>query len=351
MNGIIIGLAALTNLTGMSSGMNYPTTFECYVDAANENTLTYSECYSSIDDVEEPIYDIYNIYGENRYILIEFTSDKYVLYDKKNEVSVNVFSNNPFQEIADDKLKIYDEDKLGFNFAYYDEYIKDFKCISSSSFLSSYEIHDFIYSRDKKGGEYYSDIKLTSTATVISNAYYFENLKGMHAWNSKGTCAIVSSEILLGYYDTFHSDLIVDEKYDTRTQENIEMDNFKTESFSQSPGVDNYNKDDNDFHDYLVNIARDEIGDDPEVDGMTTGNQIKLINNYLSKQGIDYTTSTSEGNLGDIWTQRAIEIIKNGINNDRPVIANGSGHSVVAYAYDDNYVWVHTGWGWCGATP
>lgn len=52
------------------------------------------------------------------------------------------------------------------------------------------------------------------------------------------------------------------------------------------------------------------MGEDPEVDGMTTLNQIKLINNYLDKRGIKRSMNTSEGNLGDIWTQRAIGIIK-----------------------------------------
>lgn len=80
-------------------------------------------------------------------------------------------------------------------------------------------------------------------------------------------------------------------------------------------------------------------------------NRIKLVNNYLGKQGVSYNLNTSKGNLGDIWTQRFIEIIKRGIDDRHSVISNSSGHSTVAYAYDNQYVWVHTGWCWTGATP
>ena len=44
-------------------------------------------------------------------------------------------------------------------------------------------------------------------------------------------------------------------------------------------------------------------------------------------------------------------MIKNAIDNDRPLFVAGRKHATVAYAYDENMVWVHTGWGYTAATP
>ncbi len=92
--------------------------------------------------------------------------------------------------------------------------------------------------------------------------------------------SIVSIEILLGYYD-----LIILENYDIiLKQETINY--LSITEFNQSPRVDDHPNKKQDFHDYLCKIGKDEIGDDPMVDGMNTQNQIKLLKNYLSKQNI-----------------------------------------------------------------
>lgn len=349
MSSIILGLMTLANITGFASGTNFKV-----ADAYMPNVLMETGVYAASSDdyyTYVDFYgDVYNPSGENRYLEVKFKSGDWVLYDKQNSQSVVRRNHSPFSKSTPDCLKLFDQDELGFEFAYYDEEKNDF--ITSSGILfDSYDIGDYYMSQNKDAGNYYRDIPVSSSAHTAKDYYYFEKLGNMHAWNSKGTCTIVSTEILLGYYDTFYSDLFVDEVYDTRVHQNMNSSDYTVQDFGKSPGVDNYREDDHDFHDYLVDIARDEIGDDPEVDGMTAMNQIKLINNYLGKQGISYKLNTSEGNWGDIWTQRAIGIIKQGINEGRPVISNGSGHSTVAYAYDDEYVWVHTGWGWSGATP
>ena len=212
---------------------------------------------------------------------------------------------------------------------------------------------NYYAAQNSNAGEYYQDIPISDDAHVVENAFYFQNLRRRHAWNSKGTCTIVSLEILLGYEDTFCNDLVVDEHYDVPSLQNTGNVTALSD-FTQSPGVDDCDNDDHDFHDYLCKIAKDEIHDDPaDGDGMTTLNQIALLDNYLEKRGLasSFTKNTSEGNFGDILTQRAVSVIKDGIDHNRPVISNGSGHSTVAFAYDKDYVWVHTGWGWTGATP
>lgn len=115
-----------------------------------------------------------------------------------------------------------------------------------------------------------------------------------------------------------------------------------------APGLKNS---DQRFRDYLLNLTEDVIGVSPVKRGMFTTEQIKLVKRYLKDSGISYSLNTSEGNWGDQITNRAKAIIKNTINENRPVLVNGSGHSTVAYGYDDDYVYVHTGWGYIAATP
>lgn len=348
MDFVILGLTLLANITGFSSGATYQTTTEHLLDALAENGVVSSE-----EDIEKCVNktgDIFNLAGQNRYLEIELSNGRWILYDKLKEATINRYKTNPFEGINADTLKLFDEENLGFGYAYYDESANVFESIGNNAFDEE-SIAAYFAEQGKEAGKYYSDIPLSDDAHVISNYKYFENLKNYHAYNSLGTCTVVAAEILLGYYDTFESDLFVDESYEVIARQNVNGDNIDWTEFSQSPGVDNHLIDDHDFHDYLVGIARDEIHDDPEVDGMTVLSQIGLINNYLNKREIPYSLKTSEGNLADILSQKAVRAIKEGVDDDRPVIANGEKHSVVAYAYDDEYVWVHTGWGWTGATP
>ncbi len=349
MSSILLGLAALSNLTGFASGTNFVSTEAHLFDVLSENNVNAIK----IGDSFSPIAyygDVYNPSGENRYLEVQLQDGDWILYDKRDFCTITRMNSSPFLKAELGAFKLFDEDQVGFGYAYYDDVSNSF--VASNGFLfKDTRVSEYYMSQSKDSGKYYKDIPISETAHLAKDYYYFEKLGKTHAWNSKGTCTIVSTEILFGYYDTFYSDLFVDEKYETRSHQKMNSANYTAKDFDRSPGVDNCVKDDHDFHDYLAGIAKNEVGDDPEVDGMTTLSQMSLVKNYLDKQGIRYELNTSEGNAGDILTQRAIAIIKQGIDNGRPVISNGSGHSTVAYAYDDEYVWVHTGWGWTGATP
>lgn len=348
MNLIILGLSLLADLTGFSSSINYQTTDAHIVDALNKSGITINQ--DGISEYIERYGDVYNLSGQNKYIEIELSNGYWMLYDKSIETIIDYRNNNPFVEANVETLKLFDEENLGFNYAYYDESVDEFISLGRNVFNNDI-VTSYFANKNRSGGNYYDNIPISDDAHVISNYIYFQNLTNAHAWNFLGTSMIVSTEIILGYYDTFESDLFVDESYEFISKQNINDENLSWIDFSESPGADNYQYDDHDFHDYLVDIAKNEIHDNPEQNGMTTKNQIGLVNYYLQKQGIAYSLNTSEGNLGDILTQRAIGIIKSGIDAGRPVIANGTGHSTVAYAYDDEYVWVHTGRGKTGATP
>lgn len=352
---IILGLSALSSITGFSSGKYYEMTETDWGTIASNlgKTLTVSDTGEYLIDSMHEVRDLYNMAGENQYIEIIFENDGYLIYDKKNDKICEkslAKSSDPYQDFSRN-FNIYNEYFFDFKYATYHE--NQFVNVNTSSVLNFNDgITNFVKSESDKAGNYYhlDEIPISENAHIIDNAFYFLNLNGYHAWNRLGTGAIISSEILLGYYDTFYNDLIVPESYDVRTIEETE-DNPIVSDFLQSPGVDRHESEDEDFHQYLVDIAKNEIGDDPEVDGMSTKNHIKLIKNYLDNREMEYTMHTSEGNFGDILSQRAVNKIKAAINDNRPVISNGTGHSTVAFAYDDDYVWVHTGWGWAGATP
>lgn len=351
LNALMLGLTALSSITGFSSTNSFDTSIIHLENVAQYLNETIEEREDGLITVSGVDYfcDLYTVSGENKYLEVSLERNGYLIYDKEDQIVLEYspYKKSPFYGY-EENFKIFNEELFDFTYVVYDDdffYDLDTKLVADLAQVTRY-----VESLESTAGTYYRNIPVTSDAHIIDSSFYFENLGYRHAWNYNGTCTIVALEILLGYYDTFSSDLIIEDYYDTPTSENIGNSRSIT-SFTQSPGVDNSLMDDHDFHDYLCTVARDEVGDDPEQDGMTTGNQISLLKKYLSKRNVSYSLSTSEGNVGDIWTQRALGIIKDGIKSNRPVIANGSKHSVVAFAYDNDYVWAHTGWGWVGATP
>lgn len=350
LNAIILGLNALSAITGFVSGTIYETqpsdlnniaTFIC-----EKNNISYQSC----DELNciEYISDLYALSGENRYLEVNL-DEGYLIYDKKEmEIKEYSFTNDSPYEKYENNFKVYSTENFGFRYVTYNN--DSFVDSSTSNSIDFTKMISCYSNLEAKSGEYYRDIEIANDAVVIPNAFYFEKLNDRHAYSDTTTCSIVSMEILLGYYDTFYNDLIIPENYDIISKQET-SNNLSITEFNQSPGADDHQKQKQDFHDYLCKISKDEIGNDPRVNGINTQDQIKLLKKYLSKQNIDYSLNTSEGNLADIWTQRAIRLIKEGIQNGRPVISNGNKYSTVAFAYNDEYVWVHTGLGWTGATP
>jgi len=346
MSTLLFALAALSNITGFVSGTYYETqdyhVADCITDYYGGATA------KTVDDLTI-ISDIYNLEGSNEFIYVQFDDNVYAVYSKKEESICKLLTYDVFGE-CQSEFKIYSDYSLGFEFAYYDQEADGFFSVDDNV-LNNNSISDYYSTQEKSAGNYYRDIDVPSNAQVITNAFYFERLGSKHGLNSKGTCTIVAAQMLLGYYDTFANDYIVDDDYDVIARQFINKATPQITDFSTSPGTDDSGNGNSRFHDYLVSIAKNEIGDDPEVNGMSTINQIKLMKNYLQKREMNFTLSTSEGNWGDIISSRAEMIIRTGIDNNRPVVSNGTEHSTVAFAYDSDYVWVHTGWGFVAATP
>ena len=345
MNAVFTALSVLSSITGFASGQRFDTSKEILMDCLGEHfgelsPLVNEESITSIDDV-------YDMDGSNRYVLLSFFDNNFVIYDKQEECILETYDYNPY-EGYNDCFKLLGSIDSEYLFAYFNEDVNDFTFINNTC-MSKEDLHLYFTNQGYKYGNYYKDIPMPDNVHVISDAFYFERLGDRHAANLEGTCAVISTEMLLGYYDTFVNDRIIDEGYEYVTEEEISNSEPTVRDFRHSPGVD-YGTE-RPFHDYLYKIARDEIKDDPKNNGMTVYNQKLLLNSYLDRKGIAYLTSASEGNLSDILTNRAKTVIKEAIDHDRPVIACGEGHASVAYAYSDTMVWVHTGWGYTAATP
>lgn len=70
MNLILLGMAALANLTGFASGTNFETTETCLLDALHENNVITTIVDGSFSAINY-YGDVYNPLSENRYLEIQ----------------------------------------------------------------------------------------------------------------------------------------------------------------------------------------------------------------------------------------------------------------------------------------
>lgn len=197
--------------------------------------------------------------------------------------------------------------------------------------------------------EYEQDIStVPSNAHKINNYEYYLKLGGRHGYNDCYICTLVAIQMICSYYDTFINDDYVSEKWDYLSYGNV-VDTSNWENWSNSPGAGYKISPLRDFRmcQYLLDYAQSNVNSNITNDGLTFNQQRNVLNYYLNEQLVNYSLTTSEGNLADCLNQYTKTVIKNSIDNNQPVIANGRHHSVVAFAYDDDYVYVHTGYGRC----
>lgn len=219
------------------------------------------------------------------------------------------------------------------------------------------------------------DVKIFENATLIHNSEYFLKSDGKYGWNDNGVCALVAIQILMNYYDTFYNDKYIPEYYDYVSIDDIDLSLTGSpkswEKWKYMPGSGNvginrfysqiwdtvnnillYNCKDSRFLNYLIDYCETHFNIFLGAgSGCTFNQQRDTLGGYLDLRGIPYTFTTSEGNLSDVISKRTADIIKKGIDEGKPVIANGDKHSTVAFGYDDEYVYVDSGWGYLARTP
>lgn len=197
--------------------------------------------------------------------------------------------------------------------------------------------------------EYQANItSVPSSAHKINNYQYYLRLGQRHCFNPNNLCTLISIQMIASYYDTFLNDIYVPEEWDYLSLGYVSNTN-NWENWNDSPGAGYEAGAIADFRmcQYLLTYTQQNINSYVTSTGLTYIQQRNLLNYYLGQRSVGYSLNTSAGNWADCVNKKAKTVIKNGIDNNRPVIANGRHHSVVAFAYDDDYVYVHTGWGHC----
>ena len=351
---ILFGLSALAAITGVSSDTQYSMTEEGYAQIASVIGGDYFEVGNNyyLTNASE-VEDIYSIYGENRYLQVETKNGGYLIFDKMDFSIVEYESSSisPYYSYDDTFKVFYPMDEEAYHIVYENNTFysvdshsgpKNVTNILSSSAGTSNDFYD-VYDKKQHPGP---------TSVVIPNHFYFEKLRFLHGYNPNNICTIIAAQIIFGYYDTFHDDTIVDSKYETGGGTRSDSKDLK-DFFGQGTG--NASKDtsqsDQRFRDYLIDLAYQATGKEIDIIGAYTPDQVTLVNAYLEKKGISYKLNYIATFSDSQETGKVMEIIKTGINEGRPVIVNGAGHSTVAYAYDDLYVYVHDGNGTIGAVP
>lgn len=194
----------------------------------------------------------------------------------------------------------------------------------------------------KDGGNIqFLPVFIDTPTSIIDNHCYFEKLILYHSANSDNACTLVAAEILLSYYDTFYNDNIVLEEHEykaTGPSNNIY-------SFTHSPGSGQ-----GEYHQNLYSELYEGVAAYPgpyadliNREGINTQCLRLVMQDYLVYYNINATVDQS-------YFAKQTNIM-NAIDNNIPIIVSNAKHCMVAYAYSEDYVWVHTGNYSCGVLP
>lgn len=333
---LTLAMLALIEQTGIQKVYNYDFSREEILSVCSENNIYFDETLTSFEYV-------YSLDCSNQYIIIK-DNNYWAIYDQEsNDVfECGLYIDNPYF-FYDDYFKIYNPTNTEFTFGYFDD---NFINAVNGKKINFSKLDNEILNLSNGSNVFDGDngTSYKENTKLIPNAYYFENLGHYHPRNYNGTCSVVSATMLLGYFDTFYNDNIIDEQYDLTISQNKNY----CATFTQSPG---YGLDgssainssvNNQFHDLMVEYAMPF--ENPN-EGMHAKSQWKMIKSYLNDRNIQYDEYCCEGNALDSITNTPKNLIMDTIDQGIPVIANGAEHSSIAYGYDDEYVYVHTGLG------
>lgn len=337
MNEILVGLNTLGAILGYNK-FNYYNYDNLDLEKINQCLIMNLK-----EEVNEtPLYnnlkidDLYTFEGENRYLNINYKTIN-LIYDKKdNKIKEINYNFNPYQKFQD-KMCLYLDGLEESKYAYVDDYYV-FN-INENKYFDK-EIINGIELSNNEVGKYELFLNYGDDTKFIENYFYFDRLNDRHGQNKKGTCAIVAMQILFGYYDTFSNDAIIFENYDKISSEN-ETDISK---FKQSSGSGD------EFHTYLINFCRSNNISNDGI-GMNAKQEKELGEKFLKSMNIDFDYKWVEGNWLDGINNACSKHIKEAIDNNRPIFVGAAGHATVAFAYDEKYVYVHSGCGDVRRTP
>ena len=333
--------------------INYKINSESLIDNDIINKINYCffEKSGNLPDEFEQIYD----FDGNASYCLAYNEDNYLLYDLFIDDFVIVgngkclFSNiEGYKKIYSAPLGFYYEKEPGIIVSIYNNKILTNEELNIKHNLF-YETRQYILNKKQNNK---SGMMRDSTATFISNDYYFEHLYHNLPVNHNGSCCFVASSMLLGYYDSLYNDNFVIDSHEVKEYSiNIDPDSLSLSDYYESPGTNDL------LHDYLISKSLYSL---PLVNYLSQGYgytiyfACMLVMDYLSEKNITTTAM--------YYTEEFYNIpyyIEQGINYDRPVLAGFKGdnipihpdeiyehmdHACIAYGYDENSIVVHCGW-------
>ena len=331
-----LGLAALSNLVGCQVVTSFDCSEDIFVKLSNQ-----LDC--SVDRISEHIVssqDIYSFNCSNDFILFVCDNNEYFLYDKKtsSQVEHGSYIDSVFSRNANEFLVYKKGDIFKYN-------VTDCEFTPERNLLYSSAESAMEDWENANGFEYslINNIDVLDQVNKINDFKYFYYLKN-YGSNYEGVCPIISDQMVLGYLDSYFDDSVVDDYYDTTGW--CELPSLNPLDWTESPGTGNYVHDQR-FKEYLkqrVQIVNDFVLDGS---GITCYQNLNLINDYISR-----SQSHLNYSVGFQYYTGVCEYIETSINEGKPVIADGSGHNVVIFGYDDDYYYLNTGWnGWIAKTP
>jgi|GEM_PF-3455177 len=312
---------------------------------------------------------VYDLEGNPSYYIYDAGS-QYFIVSKKEGTILEKGIDNPYKNGKG--VPVYDQNSHGFKTLETDGdniWSAEFPEISEK--VASYGVSDQEYFDSQKIVKKRPEFGKPSqeeviadfvTAKKVPNYEYFLRLYGHHGYNDSNICSLIANQILLGYWDTFSNDDVIPEEWDFVPSEPYLGDldrhylGFSTQPGGgsqddrlQNPGsladADPQVRSDSRMRDALLEDCEKNVDSEVTSHGLTVGKQRKALERYLKQRGLQYKISSSAYTLSDLNGRKAWKMIRQSIDEGRPILANAWSHSVVAFAYDDTHVYCCNGWG------
>ena len=269
--------------------------------------------------------ELFDTSGVNRYCYSDIQDVGTVIFDKQTQ---QIVKQSEFGWLAtdfsiNDSINIFDSTENEF-------YCRDFST-NDVNVIGWY---------DPPVPLSYNPIELDDASKVPEDVIfcqyheYFYNLKTKLPTNYSKVCGVVSLSIVLGYYDNFINDEIVDEEYDDIYKNDIPFTSYK--NISESPGV---------FESYK-NLIIDEALSDLNIncyEGFVGFDQHASVINNRNKK-LKHKANITYKNSEVIGKPLTKSLLKGVIDSGRPVIFDNAVHSMIAYGYNNDYLFLHLGY-------
>ena len=275
--------------------------------------------------------DVYDLSGSCKYSLFSFQNKNY-LVDRTDYRVIDYYENFVFNHQRENVLLFYEEELFQYD-----------PSNSEVRFLEDGETFELNLSNRERPvfRDYFveNDLPIGNIDEVlIPDAFYFEKLKRYYGLNYETECGIVASQMLLGYYDIFQNDLLIDEIYETGEAHYIDNSTDITD-WVVSPGTDDRLNEINTFKNKLIEYFPGNIEN-----GATVSEVSSTIHNYLETKNVTYSITSHRTFF---VPDNAMTIIDSG----RPVILGGVKHFCVAFGYNSDSFFVCDGNGRVGSIP